>query len=158
MYLSRPSAAWPSHASAIRARGHGALVHESCSRRQSSQRATRRGTKLQRHGQSRRPSPRVMKSLDPCRAAMVRRYAAELPDHNGSSDGCALLELDALCTALRSMCAVGRLTPLTSSHPATGRVHIGEARRPLPPSTGTIPVQWRSLQHAMCVAMTSLCP
>ena len=95
--------------------------------------------------QSRRPSPRVMKSLDPCRAAMVRRYAAELPDHNGSSDRCALLELDALCTALRSMCAVGRLTPLTSSHPTTSRVHIGEARRPLPPSTGMMPVQWRSL-------------
>ena len=76
LYLSRPSAAWPStHASAIPACGHRARVQESCSRRQSLQRATRRGTKLQRHGQSRRPSPRVMKSLDPCRAAMVRRYA-----------------------------------------------------------------------------------
>ena len=34
--LSRPSAAWPSHASAIPARGRRALVRESCSRRQSS--------------------------------------------------------------------------------------------------------------------------
>ena len=44
-----------------------------------------------------------MKLIDPRRAAIVRRYAADLADHNGNSDGYAQAELDLLCMALMSM-------------------------------------------------------
>ena len=47
-----------------------------------------------------------MKFIDPRRSAIVRRYAADLADHNGNSDGYAQAKLDLLCMgswALMSM-------------------------------------------------------
>ena len=38
-----------------------------------------------------------MNLLDPCRAAIVSRYAVDLADHNGHSDGYAQVELELLC-------------------------------------------------------------
>ena len=103
LYLPRPSAAWPSHASAIPACGRRARKQESWSRRQSSQRALRRGTKLQRCDEKRPAPPRDMKSLDPCRAAIVRRYAAELAHGNHNSNGYAQVQLDLSCTGTREL-------------------------------------------------------
>ena len=41
-------------------------------------------------------SPRVMELIDPCRAATVRRYAAELADHNGNSHCHRRFDIEAL--------------------------------------------------------------
>ena len=146
LYLSRPSAAWPLHASTIPARGHRARVQESCSRRQSSRCASRRGTKPEATVSARRPSRRVMKYLDPRRAAIVRRYAAGLSDHNVNSDGYAQAELDLLCMGTHEHEARLSPAPLTTSHQATGRVHTERARRTLLLASGMMPVQWHALR------------
>ena len=96
LYLSRPSAAWPSHASTIPARRHGAGVQESCSRRQSSQRAIRRGTKLCGGIRFSTTVTRVMEWLDTCRAAIIKWHVPELYDRNGNSDISAPVKRSAL--------------------------------------------------------------
>ena len=95
---------------------------------------------------ARRPSRRVMKSLDPRRSAIVRRYAADLADHNGNSDGYAQVELDLLCMGTHEHEARLSPAPLTTSHQATGRVHTERAHRTLLPAGGMMPVQWHALR------------
>ena len=96
LYLSRSTAAWPSCASAFPARRHRAGVQESCSRRQSSQRAIRRGTKLCAGIRFSTTVTRVMEWLDTCRAAIIIRHVPELYNHNGNSDTTAPVKRSAL--------------------------------------------------------------
>ena len=87
-----------------------------------------------------------MKLINPCRAAIVRRYAADLADHNGNSDGYAQAELDLLCMGTHEHEARLSPAPLTTSHQATGRVHTERARRTLLLAGGMMPVQWHALR------------
>ena len=123
LYLSRPKAACPLYASTIPAYRHVAGMQEPWSRRLSSRCASRRGTKPEATVSARPPSRRVMKLIDPRRSAIVRRYAADLADHNGNSDGYAQAELDLLCMGTHEHEARLSPAPLTTSQPATGRFH-----------------------------------
>ena len=87
-----------------------------------------------------------MKLIDPRRSAIVRRYAADLADHNGNSDGYAQAELDLLCMGTHEHEARLSPAPLTTSHQATGRVHTERAHRTLLLAGGMMPVQWHALR------------
>ena len=95
---------------------------------------------------ARRPATRVMKLINPRRSAIVRRYAADLSDHNGNSDGYAQAELDLLCMGTHEHEARLSPAPLTTSHQATGRVHTERAHRMLLLAGGMMPVQWHTLR------------
>ena len=74
---------------------------------------------------ARPPSHRVMKLIDPRRSAIVMRYAADLADHKGNSDGYAQAEVDLLCMGTHEHEARLSPAPLTTSQPAISRVHTG---------------------------------
>jgi len=82
-----------------------------------------------------------MNLLDPRQAAIVRRYAAMLTDHNGNSNGYAQVQLDLLCTVTHDSRASRSAGSPTNSHPTTGRVHTDRAHGTLLPTGGMMPVQ-----------------
>ena len=107
-----------------------AMARSSCERAKPQRRCCRSTT-----------SPRVMNLLDPRQAAIVRRYAAMLTDHNGNSNGYAQVQLDLLCTVTRDTRASRSAGSPTNSHPTTGRVHTDRAHETLPLTGGMMPVQ-----------------
>ena len=94
LYLSRPSAASPSDATEFPAREQIARVRESWSHRKRLTQSSRRGTKPEADETVRSGQRRSASELDPCRPAVVTRYAVEHSDHACNSHGYDRLERD----------------------------------------------------------------
>ena len=122
-HTSRAYGPWARHADAIGARAHVLRVHLFNRHVKAIAHSLWKFAKPPQNVSARRPVTRVMKLIDPRRSAIVRRYAADLADHNGNSDGYAQAELDLLCMGTHEHEARLSPAPLITSQPATGRVH-----------------------------------